>query len=658
MKTILLTIDTEFYISKEEILGINGENGIDDILQILDQYHIKATFFIDYFAVKKWGADIFHIVNEKIAAKGHDIQLHIHPHIIGGKSYLWQYDKQEQEKLIDEAISYFEKFNGSKPSFFRAGGYSANDETLAILANKEFKADSSFQYRQKRCKISKNLFPYINKISTVTKIVEIPVTVYKYYYPFKRYNSVNIEWCSLFELKEILQQVKKSPLDTIVVMMHSFGLQKRKDRKKISKSFYRKYKFKQFLKYASENNFNFSTVDTFYQSYNDLEQNDTKDFIPILKNPLTVMTGLFTRFLNFWTINKKFRQKSVIIGSVLFLILFLVFYSLFFNYIEPSVHKYQNVEPDVYSWNKDNDIHTIEYFFIYNKEYQVDITNRLDPEGIIFSPHFGDTRKYRIKPGVDTLYIPTVMSGTIINFYNMYQQSPEQYYIDQIMLYAHWLKDHAIISDSIAIWTHPYKFTKYDIDYDWTGAWAMGNILSALARYYQISADPQFMQLGKKAVKAFSTKIEDGGILAIDQNFDYWYEEYPTIPKSSVLNGHINGILGLYDFWRVTQYPLAFELATKGIFTVKNNLDKYDSGYWSYYDLEYSYVTDYYYHKIVHIAQLSILYQISGDKIFKEYEQKWRNYLNEPYYSIFKLKILIDAIHRRFTYKSLFTWGK
>ena len=91
---------------------------------------------------------------------------------------------------------------------------------------------------------------------------------------------------------------------------------------------------------------------------------------------------------------------------------------------------------------------------------------------------------------------------------------------------------------------------------------------------------------------------------------------------------------------------------------MKENLYRYDSGYWSYYDLEYPYVTDYYYHTIVHIPQLKILFQLSADPFFQKYAEKWQAYIKEPYYSLFKLKILIDAIHRRLTYKSFFTWGK
>jgi hypothetical protein len=124
------------------------------------------------------------------------------------------------------------------------------------------------------------------------------------------------------------------------------------------------------------------------------------------------------------------------------------------------------------------------------------------------------------------------------------------------------------------------------------------------------------------------------------------------------LNGHINGLLGLYDYWRITKNDKAKKLFDKGIKTVTDNIAKYDAGYWSYYDLQYPYVADYFYHKAVHIPQLKILYQITGKEIFRVYAGKWNNYFNEPYYTLYKLKMIYDGLHRRFTYKSFFTLGK
>lgn len=657
MKSILLTIDTEFYISQEEILGIKGENGIDEILKILDNYNIKATFFIDYFSIKKWGEEIFWIVNDKIKSRGHQIELHLHPYISGGLNYMWQYDYESQKNFIDSAIEYYKKFNQKSPELFRAGGYSADDSTIQILEEKKFKADLSFQYHQKRCKISSNIFPFVNRIAKINTLWEIPTTVYKYYFPFVRYNSINLEWCSLLELKEIIEQFKKSSVEHIVIMMHSFALLKRKDRKIVSKSNIRKKRLLKFLDFCIQSGLQFQMVNQFLRNNEDNLKN-TEDFLPVIKKPNIILSGLFTKFLNFWTLKKSFRRKIIWGFSLIFLLILLFLYLAFFNYIEPSIHRFDPNKVDVRSWNEDKNINTLEEYFIVYRDKKIQPQKNIDKFGFTFRTPFRDKKKFVLPSGVDSFYVPTDMSLMILDYYNAYQLESDSSYIERILKNGEWLKNNAVKKNGYVVWQHPYKFSKYDIDFNWTGSWAMGNILSALSRVYQISMDTTYLELGKLATNAFNVPISEGGILAIDDAGDYWYEEYPEIPKNSVLNGFIEGLFGLYDFWRITKYPLAKELFNKGIKTLEKNIHLYDCGYWSYYDLRYSYVTDYFYHVLVHLPQLQVLYQITGKQIFNHYYFKWNAYLDEPYYSMFKCKIFLDAIHRRFTYKSFFTLGK
>ncbi|MCK4447360.1 MAG: polysaccharide deacetylase family protein, partial [Candidatus Marinimicrobia bacterium] len=263
-KTILLTIDTEFYFSLEEIFGINGENGIEDILNIFDEHNVKATFFIDYLSIGKWGEKPFIKLTKLLKKSGHDIQLHAHSDSFGGKPYFWQLSYDKQKFVIEKAIHYFEKFNSETPKFFRAGSYSANNDTLEILKEKGFTADLSFQYKQKRCKIIVEKFQFVNKVGLIDDLLEIPTGVYKYYYPFPRYNSINLEWCSLSELKEICKQFEKSNADHFVLMLHSFSLLKRKDRSRFSRSSVNKKRLEKFLRFATQNGFRFQTVTEYY----------------------------------------------------------------------------------------------------------------------------------------------------------------------------------------------------------------------------------------------------------------------------------------------------------------------------------------------------------------------------------------------------------
>ena len=340
------------------------------------------------------------------------------------------------------------------------------------------------------------------------------------------------------------------------------------------------------------------------------------------------------------------------------LIVSLISYILVFPLIIPSYKQAKDLTININSWNADNDVHSIEKYFIELGNYDSHVNNLVDKNGILYRLPFSDKKKYIMKPGIDSLYVATDMSRSVINLYTDFINSKDSIKLAKIDLYSKWLLANASVKDDIAIWPYQFKFTKYDLDFDWCGAWALGNILSALSRKIALTNDSAYHNLGEMVVNTFNTKIESGGILYIDENNNYWFEEYPSIPPSHVLNGHINGLLGLYDFWRISGNKLAHQLFFEGINTVKNYLNEFDSGYWSYYDLQYPYVGDYFYHKAVHIPQLKVLYQITKDATFKQYAEKWQNYFYEPYFSIFKLKMIHDGLHRRMTYKSFFTLGK
>jgi len=658
MKKILLTIDTEFLVSKDEILGLKGSNGIDDILSILKEYKAKATFFIDYYESKKWGDEIFKKITKLIYDNGHQIELHLHPDILSGKPYLWQYNKEEQKELLDESINIFQKFNNKPPKFFRAGGYSANNETLELLKQNSFIADLSFQYKQKRCKISEDDFPHINKVDVAHGLLQIPTTVYKYNFFKERYNSINLEWCSLKELKEIALQIKKTELDYFVVMMHSFSFLKRWDRKRFTKNNFQKKKFKKYLEFAIKSGFEFVTVSEFHSDIEANKINTKFDFTPQIKNPLIILSGVKEKIRNRYILHKKFRRGIFVSFFAALLTFLLLAYLLFFNSFSPGFKEVKDVSVDISSWNKDGDLSSIENYFIEFEHYKNKVTNHLDSKGILFRKPYSDTKKYIMKPNVDSLYIATDMSGQLIREYSSFLNSNDSLHYKKIILFSDWLNSNAVIKNNFAMWSYQFKFTKYNLDFDWCGSWALGNILSALSRRIELTNDSSFVRLANQTVNSFETKIEDGGILFIDESNNYWYEEYPTIPPNHVLNGHINGVMGLFDYWRITGDKKTKELFDKGVETVAKNLTNFDSGYWSYYDDEYPYIADYFYHKAVHIPQLKVLYQMTGKKIFKEYADKWETYFNEPYYTLYKLKMIYDGLHRRLTYKSFFTLGK
>jgi len=92
-----------------------------------------------------------------------------------------------------------------------------------------------------------------------------------------------------------------------------------------------------------------------------------------------------------------------------------------------------------------------------------------------------------------------------------------------------------------------------------------------------------------------------------------------------VLNGFIFALLGLFDFYRVNKDSESYNLWEAGIKTVEKNISRYDSGYWSRYDLLYKRITSKSYHNI-HIFQLKILYNLTGIEVFNYFSNKWERY--------------------------------
>lgn len=89
-------------------------------------------------------------------------------------------------------------------------------------------------------------------------------------------------------------------------------------------------------------------------------------------------------------------------------------------------------------------------------------------------------------------------------------------------------------------------------------------------------------------------------------------------------------MFGIYDYYRVTKEEKVLSLFNEAIETLKKILPEYDPGYWSKYSLYekrdlthfVSALASVHYHR-THISQLRVLYAITGEKIFKDYADKW-----------------------------------
>lgn len=101
--------------TKDKIIALSfdsawGIEDIDDILEILDKYEVKATFFVVGDWVRKYPE-----VVKKIDAKGHDIGNHSNKH-----AHMNQMNKEAIKKDIQQAHSAIRQVIGKDINLFRA----------------------------------------------------------------------------------------------------------------------------------------------------------------------------------------------------------------------------------------------------------------------------------------------------------------------------------------------------------------------------------------------------------------------------------------------------------------------------------------------------------------------------------------------------------
>jgi len=261
MLDVYLTIDTECSMGgawnspgvepvtpDRAILGRAGVHryGTPLIMDILEAHGLRGVFFAEMFASAVVGDGPLAEAYREIRARGHDVQLHLHPVFhyyaglergrIGPAQVPFPIDDigtqplDAQLDLIEEGISIFERLLGGRPMAFRAGNYAASDATLAALDKLGMRYDSSFNaaHHGTSCLISGPRS--INSPWEVGSLWEMPVTVFATGAGrFRRMKPLEISAVSFLEIRKVLEQAERLAMGTVTMILHSFSLFKAAD---------------------------------------------------------------------------------------------------------------------------------------------------------------------------------------------------------------------------------------------------------------------------------------------------------------------------------------------------------------------------------------------------------------------------------------------
>ena len=107
--------------------------GVPRILDLLDVYGIKASFYIPGYVIETHVALVL-----DIKARGHEIAHHGYMHEPPATL-----SKEGEEEVLDKGIAIIEGVTGEKPKGYRSPSWELSEHSLSLLAERGFVYDSS-----------------------------------------------------------------------------------------------------------------------------------------------------------------------------------------------------------------------------------------------------------------------------------------------------------------------------------------------------------------------------------------------------------------------------------------------------------------------------------------------------------------------------------
>jgi hypothetical protein len=253
---------------------------------------------------------------------------------------------------------------------------------------------------------------------------------------------------------------------------------------------------------------------------------------------------------------------------------------------------------------------------------KADFNGDVDPGGIPLLDYCGRIGKQ---------YNPIAIAQWGLGNYNLFCKTGREDRKQRFIAAADWLGTHLEYnSEGVAVWNHHFDWEyRTPLKAPWYSGLAQGQGISLLLRAHKETGHVQYAEAATQAFAAFLKPVSDGGVVFTDQCGDTWFEEYIVSPPTHILNGFIWAAWGVYDYFLSANSADADVLFQKAMMTLRHNLERYDLGFWSLYEqsgTRLPMVASPFYHRL-HIVQLQILHQLTGDETFAEYADRWQRYV-------------------------------
>ena len=281
------------------------------------------------------------------------------------------------------------------------------------------------------------------------------------------------------------------------------------------------------------------------------------------------------------------------------------------------------------------------YYMLFHKKAEYE--GHTDKNGIPMLDYQG---------AIGLQYNPIAIAQWGLGNYNIWHESKSESHYKNYIKCADWLVDNLEENSyGLKVWMHYFDFEYRDtLKSPWYSGLAQGQGISVLVRAYKETHQEKYKKAAHDAFNVFDVATVNGGVNFIDANGNSWIEEYIVHPPTHILNGFIWGLWGVYDFAKQFESEHAKGLFNKYNGTLIQELESYDTGFWSLYEHSGTWlkmIASSFYHKL-HIIELRVMYQLTSENIFNEIANKWAGYLNSPFNR--KRAFLQKAIFKVFYY--------
>jgi heparosan-N-sulfate-glucuronate 5-epimerase len=232
-------------------------------------------------------------------------------------------------------------------------------------------------------------------------------------------------------------------------------------------------------------------------------------------------------------------------------------------------------------------------------------------------------------------YNPIAIAQYGLGNFNLFKQTGQPGRLARCRVAADWLVAHLERNrHGLWVWNHYFDWDyRTTLRAPWYSGLAQGQGISLLVRVFRETGEQTYLATAQKALQAFTVGIHEGGVSYRDEAGKLWFEEYLVDPPSHILNGFLWTSWGVYDYALLTGQEAAVLLFQEAAETLAANLFRYDTGYWSLYELSPTrlpMLASPFYHRL-HLVQLQVMSRLTGEPCFLEFARRWEGYARDPF---------------------------